>query len=153
MEIVDIENMISLCSGDRAILSRKAQTLVLVNNIASVWNNKGLAGKKLPEDIDYSSVVGTLEDKFACLAKTFFGVANKLGMDMHSLKLNKMGNYESLEDVILSMESIALSNYRMEKKLIILIGKMFSYCLYMGIDVLWFLSKKLNYDRMLNNNL
>lgn len=153
MEIQDIENMITLCSGDRAIMSRKAQMLVLVNNIASVWDNKGLAGKRLPNNIDYSSVVGTLEDKFACLAKTFFGVANKLGMDMHSLKLNKMDKYESLEDFILSMEAIALSNYRMEKKLIILIGKMLSYCVYMGIDILWFLTKRLNYDNMLKHSL
>lgn len=146
MEINEIENMVALCSGDRVLLNRKAQTLVLVNAISSVWDNKGLASKDAARNKDYSNIVGTLEDKLACLAKTIFGVANKLGMDMHSLDLNRHESYQNLEDILLSMDAIAMSNYRMEKKIIILTGKLVSFCLYMGIDIIWFLKNRLVYE-------
>lgn len=144
MEVSEIEKYVELCSQDRAVLSWKAQTLVIVSAISDVWNNRGFAGKHAKDGMSFSDIEGTLEDKLAQLAKVLFGVANKLRMDFRSLDLQRVEVNKNLEDVLWSMDMIAMSKYRMEKKLIIIIGKLMSYCFHMGIDLLWFLGERLN---------
>ena len=129
MEIAEIEQIIEACNFDVASQTQRAETFNVIDAIVEMrkyegrfnakrWEYENVNGRGTIE-IYSKLVAGTLEDKLAEFAITSF------------------------EDLMMSMLKIEMTHYRVFKKIIILIGMLCGYCMMKGIDLLWFVNKRL----------
>lgn len=154
MEIAEIEQIIEACNFYVASQTQRAETFNVIDAIVEMrkyegrfnakrWEYENVNGRGTIEV--YSKLVtGTLEDKLAEFAITLFSMANKYKMNVKSLRLDPDSMRDrSFEDLMMSMLKIEMTHYRVFKKIIILIGMLCGYCMMNGIDLLWFVNKRL----------
>ena len=147
MEIAEIEQIIEACNFDVASQTQRAETFNVIDAIVEMrkyegrfnakrWEYENVNGRGTIE-IYSKLVAGTLEDKLAEFAIILFSMANKYKMNVKSLRLDP----DSMRDR--SFEDLMMTHYRVFKKIIILIGMLCGYCMMNGIDLLWFVNKRL----------
>ena len=154
MEIAEIEQIIEACNFDVASQTQRAETFNEIDAIVEmrIYECRFNAKRCEYENFNwrgtieiYSKLVaGTLEDKLAEFAITLLSMANKYKMNDKSLRLEPDSMRDrSFEDLMMSMLKIEMTHYRVFKKIIILIGMLCGYCMMNGIDLLWFVNKRL----------
>lgn len=141
MEIQEVEQLINLCHEDVAEVSKKAEVFTLVEYIVGLRKFSGRAEKNGRVKENY---VGTLEDKLAIFGIRLLSMANAYNMDLHALTIDKkLCRCFNYEDLIKGMLKVVMSQYIIHKKIIILLGMLFCYCLRANIDIVYYIKKRL----------
>lgn len=154
MEIKDIETLIKLCPSDVVEVGSNTDVLKVLENIISLRNYRSRFNfNRYNYERDHEANVveayaklqkETLEGRMADLGITLFTIANKYHLDMRSLHIDaELSKSRDLESLMVTMAKIALSEYNMAKKMIILIGMLLCYCLKENIDILFFIKNRL----------
>lgn len=143
MNIKEVEQLISCCHEDVAEVSQKAEVFTLVEYIVGLRKFSGRA-YVVKENTAKEQFLGTLEDKLAIISIHLLSLANAYNMDLHSLTLDKkLCKFFNYEDLIKGMLKVAMSQYNIQKKIIVLLGMIFCYCLRFNIDVVHYIKKRL----------
>lgn len=153
MEINEIEKYVGICKSNCIPQSEKVETLNIIQSIVCMRGFSGNFCKVsfdemvnrgiYPEDAYRVHFQHTMEDEMAQLAISLFKLANKYHMDLEALRIDGKTPSKNFEDLVYSMVKIGMTHYRIQKKIIILIGMLCNFCVYEGIDLLWFVKYRL----------
>lgn len=145
MEKEDLEQLMSVCNQDMMVLTDKMECLELVSLIIAlkppvkrynsvIWTKGMVCDRKFY--LDY--IKGTFEDNISMLLVRLMTLANKLRMNLVPLCLGREKEDRQAEDLVMSLLRIALSHYKIRKKVIVMIGILVDYCNANSINVCWF---------------
>lgn len=159
MEVKEIEELIKACPINIEYIGEKADTINIIDKIVGIRKyNSRFNFNRFNYDCEHEGDTlevytklqkGTLEGQISEIGVTLLTIANRYHLDMRSLHIDStLSKAKDLETLMLSMIKIALSEYNMAKKIVILVGMLMCYCLRENIDVLFFIRKRL----LLNEN-
>lgn len=153
MEISEIEKYIEECKSNCIPQSERAESLNIIQsvmymrefgqNFCKLSYDERVRRGIQPEVAYNCEAFKTMEDNMAKCAIFLFRLANKYHMNVKSLKLEEETRNKNFEELVYSMVKISMTHYRIEKKIIILLGMLCSFCISEKIDLLWFVNKRL----------
>lgn len=153
MEISEIEKYIGECKSNCIPQSERAESLNIIQsvmlmrdcerNFCKLSYDEQVRRGIFVEDAYKRECQYTMEDNMAKCAIFLFRLANKYHMNVKSLKLEEETRNKNFEELVYSMVKISMTHYRIEKKIIILLGMLCSFCISEKIDLLWFVNKRL----------